>query len=41
MPPMGSVGEGPHAFIDEYRDAEAARRYAEALAQRTTQSWTS
>ena len=24
-------------FIDEYRDAEAARRYAEAIARQTTQ----
>jgi hydrogenase expression/formation protein HypD len=27
-------------FIDEYRDAEAARRYVEAIARRTTKCWT-
>jgi hydrogenase expression/formation protein HypD len=27
-------------FIDEYRDAEAARRYAQAIARQTTKSWT-
>jgi hydrogenase expression/formation protein HypD len=27
-------------FIDEYRDAEAARRYADAIARLTTKSWT-
>jgi hydrogenase expression/formation protein HypD len=27
-------------FIDEYRDAEAAQRYAQALARLTTKSWT-
>jgi hydrogenase expression/formation protein HypD len=27
-------------FIDEYRDAEAAQEYADALAQITTRSWT-
>ena len=27
-------------FIDEYRDAEAAKRYAEAIARATTRSWT-
>jgi hydrogenase expression/formation protein HypD len=27
-------------FIDEYRDAEAAQRYVEAIARRTTKCWT-
>jgi hydrogenase expression/formation protein HypD len=27
-------------FIDEYRDAEAAKRYAEAIARTTTRPWT-
>ena len=27
-------------FIDEYRDAEAAKRYAEAIARATTRPWT-
>src|SRR5919106_6067558 len=27
-------------FVEEYRDAEAARRYAETIARRTTKRWT-
>jgi hypothetical protein len=38
-PTLKRIEEAIVKFIDEYRDARAARRYAQAIANITTQPW--